>query len=299
MMGKNSRIVGMIAGGGQFPLLIAEAAKKQGIRVVAVAHQDETDPTLSDRVDEIVWIKLGQLGQLIKAFKRRGVTEALMAGTITKKRMFENIRPDLKGLTIMSKLAFFHDDDILKAVSRELAREGVNIIGSTQFLPELIAPEGCLTTRSPNKAEREDIRFGWKMAKALGHLDIGQCVVVRKKTVLALEAIDGTDATILRGGKLAKEKAVVVKVSKPGQDLRFDVPCVGLETIRTLSRVKGAVLAVEAGNTLLFDRSEMIAEADRNHIAIVSLRSDSQLSGSINSEDLSPRDEIAGREVRT
>jgi DUF1009 family protein len=276
MMADSSHIIGLIAGGGQFPLLIAEAAKKEGMQVIAVAHHDETDPRLSDRVDDIVWVKLGQLGQLIKAFKTRGVTKALMAGTITKKRMFENIRPDLKGLTIMSKLAFFHDDDILRAVTKELAREGVTIISSTQFLPELIAPEGCLTARRPNRTEKEDIWFGWKMAKALGQLDIGQCVVVRKKTVLAVEAIDGTDATILRGGKLAQEKAVVVKVSKPSQDLRFDVPCVGLETIQTLSRVNGAVLAVEAGNTLLFDKAAMIAEADRNHIAIICLRAASE-----------------------
>jgi UDP-2,3-diacylglucosamine hydrolase len=271
-MGENSRVIGLVAGGGQFPILIAEAAKEQGVRIVAVAHLDETDPGLSDRVDDIVWIRLGQLGQLIKVFKTRGVTDALMAGTITKKRMFENIRPDLKGLTIMSKLAFFHDDDILRAVAKEFGKEGITIVSSTQFLPELIAPEGCLTSRRPNRSEKEDIRFGWKMAKSLGRLDIGQCVVVRKRTILAVEAIDGTDATILRGGGLAQEKAVVVKVSKPGQDLRFDVPCVGLETVRNLSRVKGAVLAVEACNTLLFDKEEMIAEADRNHIAIVSLR---------------------------
>jgi len=269
--GGNSRIIGLIAGGGQFPLLIAEAAQKEGIRVIAVAHHDETDPKLSEQVDDIVWVKLGQLGQLIKAFKIHGVKEALMAGTITKKRMFENIRPDLKGLAIMSKLAFFHDDDILRAVAKELAKEDITIIGSTQFLPELIAPKGCLTARRPSRAEKEDIRFGWNMAKELGRLDIGQCVVVRKRTVLALEAIDGTDATILRGGRLAQEKAVVVKVSKPGQDLRFDVPCVGLETIRTLSQVNGAVLAVEAGNTLMFDKAQMIAEADMKHIAIVSL----------------------------
>jgi len=270
---EDSGIIGIIAGGGQFPLLVAEAVKKQGRRVVAVAHYDETDPALSERVDDIVWVKLGQLGQLIKAFKQRGVSEALMAGTITKKRMFENIRPDLKGLAIMSKLAFFHDDDILRAVSQELDGEGIRIVGSTRFLPELIAPEGCLTIRRPNKSEKEDIRFGWKMAKALGELDIGQCVVVRKRTVLALEAIDGTDATILRGGLLAREKAVVVKVSKPNQDLRFDVPSVGLETVRTLARVKGAVLAVEAENTLLFDKSQMITEANQNKIAIVCLRS--------------------------
>jgi len=244
-----------------------------GIRVIVVAHRDETDPNILKMADEVVWIRLGQFGQLIKTLKTRRVTEALMAGTITKKRMFEDIRPDFKGLAVMSRLAFFHDDDILRAVTRELAKEGISVIPSTQFLPELIAPEGCLTARHPTRAEQEDIRFGWKMAKALGGLDIGQCVVVRKKTVLAVEAIDGTDATILRGGTLAQEKAVAVKVSKPRQDLRFDVPSVGLETIRTLSRVKGAVLAVEAGSTLMFDKGAMIAEANAHGIAVVALRS--------------------------
>ena len=271
MIVENGETVGMIAGGGQFPLLIAEAARKEGVRIVAVAHHDETEPSLSEKVDEIVWIKLGQLGQLIRTFKKNGVRNALMAGTITKKRMFENIRPDLKGLAIMSKLAIFHDDDILRAVAKELAREGIEIISSIRFLPDLIAPEGCLTARRPNKAEKEDAHFGWKIAKELGRLDIGQCVVVRKKTVLALEAIDGTDATILRGGKLAREKAVVVKVSKPNQDLRFDVPCVGIETIKAMSKVKGAVLAVEAGYTLLFDKEEMVTEADRENISIISI----------------------------
>ena len=270
-MVENGEIVGMIAGGGQFPLLIAEAAKQQGVRVVAVAHRDETDPSLSEKVDKIVWIKLGQLGQLIKAFKKNGVRNALMAGTITKKKMFENMRPDLKGLAIMSKLAFFHDDDILRAVTKELAKEGLKVVSSIRFLPEMIAPEGCLTVRRPNKAEMEDVRFGWKMAKELGRLDIGQCVVVRKKTVLALEAIEGTDETILRGGRLAKEKAVVVKVSKPNQDLRFDIPSIGIETIKAMSLIKGAVLAIEAGCTLLFDKPEMIAAADKEKIAIISL----------------------------
>ncbi|MBW1733072.1 MAG: UDP-2,3-diacylglucosamine diphosphatase LpxI [Deltaproteobacteria bacterium] len=270
-MAMNNQTVGIIAGGGQFPLLIAEAARRQGVRVVAVAHQGETEPALSDKVDEIVWIRLGQLGRLIRTFKKNGVRQALMAGTITKRRMFENILPDLKGLKVLSRLAIFHDDDILRAVTEALSREGVEVISSIRFLPELMAPEGCLTRRRPTRAEREDVYFGWKMAKELGRLDIGQCVVVRKKTVLALEAIDGTDATILRGGRLAREKAVVVKVSKPNQDLRFDVPCVGLETIRTMAEVKGAVLAVEADRTLLFDRAEMIKEADREGMAIISV----------------------------
>jgi hypothetical protein len=266
---EKSKILGLIAGGGQFPLMVAEAARKNEFDVVAVAVNGETDPSLADKVDEIVWIKLGQLGQLIKAFKKEGVHKALMAGTITKKRMFENIMPDLKGLAVMSKLAVFHDDDILRAVANELAKEGIEIVSSTAHLPELIAPSGCMTRRRPDKIENEDIRFGWTVAKELGRLDIGQSVVVRNKTVLALEAIDGTDETILRGGRLARKKAVVVKVSKPGQDLRFDVPSVGLETVKVMSRVKASTLAVEAGKTLLFDRSEMIEYADKSGIAII------------------------------
>ncbi|MBN1104170.1 MAG: UDP-2,3-diacylglucosamine diphosphatase LpxI, partial [Deltaproteobacteria bacterium] len=244
--------LGLIAGGGQFPFLVAEAARKQGFRVFAVAHHGETDPALSERVDEILWIKLGQLGRLIRSLKKRGVPRAVMAGTITKKRMFENVLPDLKGLQVMSRLAVFHDDDILRAVADELAKAGIEIVSSAQYLPDLMAPPGCLTRRKPGKAEEEDIRFGWRVAKELGRLDIGQCVVVRGKTVLALEAIEGTDEAIRRGGSLAREKAVVVKVSKPHQDLRFDVPSVGLGTVMVMSEVKAAVLAVEAGKTFLF-----------------------------------------------
>lgn len=269
-MSENSEIIGLIAGGGQFPLMVADAVRKQGLRMVAVAHHGETEPLLSEKADEIVWIKLGQLGHLIKAFKKRGVRNAVMAGTITKKRMFENIRPDLKGLAIMSKLAVFHDDDILRAVAKELAKEDIEIVSSTYYLPELLAPAGCLTRKRPGKPEKEDIDFGWKVAKELGRLDIGQCVVVRKKTVLALEAIDGTDETILRGGRLGRESAVVIKVSKPDQDLRFDVPTVGIETLKAMSQVRASVLAVEAGKTLMFDMPEMISYADKAGIAIVS-----------------------------
>jgi len=270
-MANMDKIVGLIAGGGQFPLMVADAAKKQGFRMVAVAHYGETDPSLSARVDKIIWIKLGQLGHLIKALKKNGVKKALMAGSITKKRMFGNIRPDLKGLAIMTKLAVFHDDDILKSVTDELAKEGIEMISSISFLPELLAPAGCLTRKKPSKTEKEDIDFGWTVAKELGRLDIGQCVVVRKKTVLALEAIDGTDRTILRGGKLAKEKAVVVKVSKPNQDLRFDLPSVGLETLKQMFRVKASVLALEAGKTLMFDKADMITYADNADISIFAI----------------------------
>jgi len=268
-MTANKGTVGLIAGGGQFPRMIATGAQKQGFRVVAVAHKGETEPSLSDHVDKMIWIKLGQLGQLIKALKKEGVQKCLMAGTITKKRMFENVMPDLKGLAVMSKLAIFHDDDILRAVAGELAKEGIEIVRSTLYVPELLAPAGCLTKRRPSKDEKEDIDFGWRIAKELGRLDVGQCVVVRRKTVLAVEAIDGTNETILRGGRLGREETVVVKVSKPNQDLRFDVPAVGPETIKVMSQVKASSLAVEAGKTLIFDREEMIAKAEEMGISII------------------------------
>jgi len=172
----------------------------------------------------------------------------------------------------MSRLAVFHDDDILRAIADELAKEEIEVVSSTLYLPDLVAPPGCLTRRKPNRTEQEDIRFGWHVAKELGRLDIGQCVVVRKKTVLALEAIEGTDETILRGGSLGREKAVIVKVSKPHQDLRFDVPAVGIETIQTMARVKASVLAVEAGKTLIFDKKEMITYANKIGISIVALQ---------------------------
>ena len=268
---EKQEVLGLIAGGGRFPLLAADAARSRGLRVIAVAHMGETDPALSERVDEIFWIKLGQLGHLIKTLKKRGAHKAVLAGTITKKKMFENVRPDLKGLAVMSRLAVFHDDNILRALAAELAGEGIEIVSSTLYLPDLVASPGCLTRRKPSRAEREDVGFGWQVSKELGRLDIGQCVVVRKKTVLAVEAIEGTDETILRGGSLGREKTVVVKVSKPHQDLRFDVPAVGIETIRTMARVKASVLAVEAGKTLIFDKKEVITYADKAGVSIIAL----------------------------
>ncbi len=249
--------------------MVADSIKKQGHRVVAVAHREETDPELARKVDQIVWIRLGQLGQLIKTLKKNGVQKALMAGTIAKRLMFK-IKPDLKGLALMSKLAIFHDDGILRSLARELEKEGISIVSATAYIPELLSPPGCLTKRRPTKKEKEDVELGWRIAKELGKLDIGQCVVVRRGTVLAVEAMEGTDETIMRGGKLAREKAVVVKVSKPNQDLRFDIPSVGLNTVETMAEVKASVLAVEAGKTLMFDKSKMIELANRSGITILS-----------------------------
>ena len=238
--------------------------------MIAVAHKGETMPELADKVDEITWIRLGQFGHLLSAFKSSDVRHALMAGAITKTKVFVDVKPDLKGLEVLGKLLIFHDDDILRAVARELEREGIKVISSTDYLPDLLAPSGCLTKRKPSKEEMDDIEFGWKVAKELGRLDIGHCVVVKRKTVLAVEAIEGTDKTILRGGTLATKGGVVIKVCKPNQDLRFDLPAVGVGTVNVMSEVNASVLAIESSKTLIFDKKQMIRLADSKGISIVS-----------------------------
>ncbi len=263
--------IGLIAGGGQFPLLFAEAAKARGRQVVAVCHQNETAAELADRVDAACWVKLGQLGKIIKFFHGRGVQETVFCGTITKTRIFKDILPDLKGLTLWNKIDTRLDDAILRAVAGAIEDEGIKVLASTCYLEHLFFPKGVLSRKKPSKEQLEDIRFGWKMAREVGRLDIGQCVVVRDRSVLAVESIEGTDAAIKRGGGLSGSGAVVVKLKKPGQDFRFDLPATGTGTIETLASVKGTVLAVEAGQSLIFDRDAMVAAADRAGIVVVGL----------------------------
>ncbi len=283
--------IGLIAGNGRFPIIFAQAAKREGYKVIAIAHKGETLEELKNWVDNIQWIRIGKLGKLIDFFKKNGVKDVALVGGITKKKMFTDIVPDLRALSLALRLKIKKparylparasqwqvgsalaggDDVILKAVAKELKKEGLIVQPSTSFVPSLLAPKGCLTGYKPNKEQQCDIEFGWQMAKAIGALDIGQCVVVKQQTVLAVEAIDGTDETIKRGGALAKG-AVVVKVSKPQQDLRFDVPAVGLNTIKNMIEVKASVLAIETGKTLMFDKENMIEEANKSGISIVSL----------------------------
>jgi len=264
--------IGLIAGGGQFPILFARAAQDRGRRVIAAAHVNETDAALADAVDELCWVKLGQLGRIIRHFKKFGVQEAVFAGAITKTRIFKDVLPDLKGLSLWNKIDARQDDAILRAVALTLEEEGIQVLASTIFLDHLLFPEGVLTRKSPSTEQSEDICFGWKIAREIGRLDIGQCVVVRGRTVLAVEAIEGTDAAIRRGGSLADKGAVVVKLKKPGQDFRFDLPATGAQTIATLAEVKGSVLAVEAGQSLLFDRDAMVRAADKAGIVVVGVR---------------------------
>lgn len=264
--------IGIIAGGGQFPLLFAGAAKKEGRKVVIVAHKGESRPDLEEIADRFCWIKLGQLGKIIKFFKNEGVTSTVFLGTITKTRIFFDILPDLKGLSLWNKIDIRQDDAILRAIAGELEKEGIKVLESTLYLKEFLFPKGILTRKSPSASNIDDIRFGWQIARGIGRMDIGQCVVVRDRTVLAVEAIEGTDAAIKRGGALGREKAVVVKVKKPGQDFRFDLPAIGTDTIDSMISVKAEVLAVETGQALLFDGKEVIRLADKAGIIVIGIQ---------------------------
>jgi hypothetical protein len=268
-MAIDSQTIGIIAGGGQFPRLFIEAAHKEGRRVVVVAHKGETDEQVAAAADAVIWVKLGQLGKVISFLHKEGAGETVFLGSITKTQIFRDVLPDFKALSLWNKIDRKQDDAILRAIAIALEKEGIKVLESTIYLKHLLFPAGVLTKKKPSATQQQDIVFGWHNARAIGKLDIGQCVVVRDCTVLAVEAIEGTDAAILRGGMLAKEKAVVVKVKKPGQDFRFDLPATGLTTIHTLQQVKGAVLAVEAGQSLLFDRESMIDEANKAGIVVV------------------------------
>ncbi len=264
--GKN---IGIIAGGGQFPLLFIEAARKAGRRVVVVAHKGETEPQVADAADSACWIKLGQLGKLLSFLKKEKVRETVFLGTINKTRIFRDVFPDFKALSLWNKIDRKQDDAILRAIAATIEEEGIKVSESTMYLEDLLFPQGVLTRKKLSKEHVADIEFGWKIARDIGRLDIGQCVVVRDRSVLAIEAIEGTDAAIKRGGTLGGEKAVVIKLRKPGQDFRFDLPATGIKTIESIANVKGSVLAVEAGQSLLFDREKMITEADKAGVVVV------------------------------
>jgi len=261
--------LGLIAGNGNFPLLFAEEAKRAGYAVIALAHRGETDERITGIVDEVTWIYVGQLGKMIRVFQQANVTEAVMAGGIRKVKLFANFRPDLRGAHFLAKLKSREDDVLLRGVADELAADGIRILESTLCLPQIICAEGVLTKRAPDQQEWDDVQLGFRTAKEIGRLGIGQTVVVKNQVVVAVEAVEGTDAAIERGGALAKTGCVVVKVSKPQQDLRFDVPAVGVDTVTRLNDVGATVLALEAGKTLLLEKERLLRQADGYGIAVV------------------------------
>jgi DUF1009 family protein len=263
--------IGLIAGGGQFPILFAQKARANGYRVIAAAYRNEADTALESAVDAQEWFHLGQVKRLLRFFHRQGVTQTVMLGTIRKTRLFTDVKPDIKALAMVAGMRHTHDDGLLRAFAGLLEKEGIHVRASTFLVPELLAPAGIWTRRKPSRDERKDMALGWKIAKEIGRLDIGQCIVVGGGSVVAVEAVDGTDATITRGGALAKGEAVVVKVCKPNQDTRFDIPAIGLTTIETMRAAGARALAVEAGKAVAFDRKEMVAAADRYGMAVVAL----------------------------
>ena len=261
--------IGLIAGNGQFPIIFCKKARAAGFEIYAAAYKKEADPDIAAHVNEIEWFHVGQVNRLIKYFKKHRIDQAVMLGGIKKTNVFKDLKPDIKAISLIAGLRNTHDDGILRAFAGLLEKNGIAVKSSTFLLPDLLAPEGCWTKRKPSRAEIAEIRLGWKVAKEIGRLDIGQCVVAGGGSILAVEAVDGTDATIKRGGGLGRGNAVVVKVSKPTQDERFDVPAIGVDTIRTMSAAGACVLAIEAGKAIVFDCEEMIKLADRQGISIV------------------------------
>lgn len=266
---SSPRTVGLIAGNGQFPILFARGARREGVRVVAVAHHGETEPALEREVDVLKWVHIGQFGRIVETFRAHGVTEAAMAGGIGKLRAFRHARPDLKALKLAASLRHFQDDAFLKAIAGMFEREGIRIIPSTIYLKEVLPEPGPLTSLRLTAEQMRDVELGREIAAMIGRADVGQTVVVRKGNVIAVEAAEGTDACIRRSGLLAGEGIVVVKRAKPQQDTRFDLPAIGPQTIRTMAAVKGAALAIEAGRTVVIEGDEMRRLAEKYGIAVV------------------------------
>ncbi len=266
--------LGIIAGNGEFPLILARSARQQGVgRLVAAAFEGETDPEIGKAVDEVEWVKIGQLNKLIEVFTSRQVKRAVMAGGITPANLFKNLRLDFRMMAVAARLKVRNAETIFGAIGEELGKDGVALIDPRPFLGDAVPKAGCLTRQKPSKDQQEDMDYGWRIAKEVSRLDIGQTVVVKEGTVLAVEGFEGTDECIRRGGDLAGEKGggVVVKVSKPNQDFRFDIPCVGRRTIESCAAGNIAVLAVEAGSCLLLDKDAVLGEADKHGVRIVAV----------------------------
>lgn len=260
---------GLIAGNGQFPFLVIEGARKAGASLAVVAIKEETDKRLNDVADDVQWVGIGQLGKMISFFKNRGVSKAIMAGQVKHVQIFSGALPDVRMFKMLWKLPRRNTDALIGGVGDELASEGIELIDSTFFVQDHLASKGVLSRRKPNETELTNIEYGLDIAGELARLDLGQTIVVRASACVAIEAMEGTDATIRRAGGLAKGKLTVVKVAKPFQDMRFDVPVVGVPTIHAMIEAGATCLSVTSGKTLIFDHREMLTLADAHKIAVV------------------------------
>jgi DUF1009 family protein len=276
--------LGLIAGNGRFPFLLLDAARAQGLDVVVAAIREETDPEMDQRAAtdqgvSVYWLSLGELSRLIETFQKEGVQKAVMAGQVKHKQIFSSIRPDWRLAKLLLNLRSRNTDMLLGAVAKVLGDEGIELISSTQFLEPLLAQEGVLTRRAPDQDECKNIEYGLGVASAVAGFDIGQTVVVAAQACVAVEAMEGTDATIERAGRLMDSlggdastlvrRLTVVKIAKPNQDMRFDVPVIGVPTVETMIRAGASCLSIEAGRTLLFDRDSLLERASQAGIAIV------------------------------
>src|SRR5438270_9125766 len=263
------QVLGIIAGNGVYPRKLADAARKAGVgKIIAAACSGETDPALTQHVDLVEWLRVGQLSRLLKFFREQKVHQAIMAGQIAPKNLFD-LRPDWKALLVLAKLKQRNAESIFAAIADELAKVDVDLMPATSFLEDQLAEKGLISGPKLSRREEEDVELGWKIAKENARMDIGQTVIVKNGTVLAVEAFEGTNDAIKRGGALAREGAVMIKVAKPNQDMRFDVPVVGVETIQVASEAKLRVIAVEAGKTLLLEHDKVIELAERSKISII------------------------------
>jgi DUF1009 family protein len=273
--------LGLIAGNGSFPFLLLDAARAQGAQVVVAAIKEETSPAIENRgATAVHWLSLGELGKLIDTFKREGVTTAIMAGQVKHKQIFSAIRPDWRLAKVLFSLGTRNTDSLIGAVAKVLEDEGIHLISSTSYLEPLLAKPGVLTRRAPSEAEQKNIDYGRQVARHLAQYDIGQTVVIAESACVAVEAMEGTDATILRAGEIMKSTAqegesvfsralTVVKVAKPNQDMRFDVPVIGLKTIETMQHADATCLAVDAGKCLFLDGEKIIIAADQAKITVI------------------------------
>ena len=263
----------IIAGNGHYPFQLAETARRRGVkRLCAAAFENETDPSLAGLVDDLRWLKVGQLGKLVSYAKETGARHAIMAGQIAPKNLFD-LRPDFAALLILAKLKERNAETLFGAVADALAKENVELLPATTFLEEFVAPEGHFAGPKPRRRVHDDIAFGLRIAKEVSRLDIGQTVVVRNGTVLAIEGFEGTNEAIKRGALLGRGQAVAVKVSKPNQDFRFDVPVIGPRTLEAGAEAGLTALAVEAGRTLLVEPDRLRALADEHKISILGVKS--------------------------
>jgi UDP-2,3-diacylglucosamine hydrolase len=261
--------LGIIAGNGAYPRLLADSARRAGVkRILAAAFEGETDSSLAQHVDHIEWLRVGQLSRLLNFFRAHGIRQAVMAGQIAPKNLF-HFRPDWKALLLLATLKRRNAETIFTAIAEELAKVDVTLLPATSFLENYLAPTGLIAGPRLSRREQEDVEFGWKIAKETAGMDIGQTIIVKSGTVLAVEAFEGTNEAIRRGGNLAGKGAVAIKVAKPNQDMRFDLPVIGPETMRIAAEAKIRVIAVEAGRTLLLEKATLSQQATELKISLI------------------------------